>query len=146
MNRIGLIYRQSFLLHFRFRGDGESRSDQDEIIRRLDRLEQAHARLEQENAALRTSSTASTAEPRRVPRRKRNSAIRRSRQPYVAVKAPVNSSGMQHVRRGLLHRARHRCLHQIGGYLRLQGSSGGSGEGAPTIWQRKAEHGSTPAW
>ena len=135
MNRIGLIYGAVVLAALPgFAVTAKAASDQDEIIRRLDRLEQAHARLEQENAALRTKlnrvdggSAARSAPQATSPQY----AIRRScGQPNIALKAPV-----EYIRACSMYGAgfytvpgTDACI-KIGGYIRLQGGTGGSGEG-----------------
>jgi Porin subfamily len=132
MNRIGLIYGAVVLAALPgFAVTAKAASDQDEIIRRLDRLEQAHARLEQENAALRTKlnrvdggSGARSAPQAAGPQ------YADPGQPNIAVKAPV-----EYVRACSMYGAgfytvpgTDACI-KIGGYIRLQGGTGGSGEG-----------------
>ena len=132
MNRIGLIYGAVVLAALpAFTVTAKAASDQDEIIRRLDRLEQAHARLEQENAALRTKLNRVDGGPaaRSVPQAA-GPQYADPRQPYIAVKAPV-----EYVRACSMYGAgfytvpgTDACI-KIGGYLRLQGGTGGDGEG-----------------
>src|ERR1700722_18809826 len=132
MNRIGLIYGAVVLAALPgFAVTAKAAGDQDEIIRRLDRLEQAHARLEQENAALRTKlnrvdggSAARSAPQAAAPQ------YADPGQPNIAVKAPV-----AYVRACSMYGAgfytvpgTDACI-KIGGYIRLQGGTGGSGEG-----------------
>ena len=132
MNRIGLIYGAVVLAALPgFAVTAKAASDQDEIIRRLDRLEQAHARLEQENAALRTKlnrvdgGTAARSAPQAA-----GPQYADPRQPNIAVKAPVEYIAACSMYGAGFYTVpgTDACI-KIGGYLRLQGGTGGSGEG-----------------
>jgi hypothetical protein len=137
MNRIGLIYGAVVLAALpAFAVTTKAASDQDEIIRRLDRLEQAHARLEQENAALRTKlnrvdgGSAARSAPQATSPRYADAPPGPGGQPNMALKAPV-----EYIRACSMYGAgfytvpgTDACI-KIGGYIRLQGGTGGSGEG-----------------
>jgi Porin subfamily len=113
--------------------------DQDAIIRRLDKLEQENSRLEQENAALKSrvnrvdsrgGTAARSAPPAAGPQYADPPPPAPGPQPNIALKAPV-----EYVRACSMYGAgfytvpgTDACI-KIGGYIRLQGTFNGSGEG-----------------
>jgi hypothetical protein len=113
-------------------------ADQDAIIRRLDKLEQENARLEQENAALKSrvnrvdsrGGAAVRSAPQATGPQYADPPPAPGPQPNIALKAPV-----EYIRACSMYGAgfysvpgTDACI-KIGGYIRLQGTFNGSGEG-----------------
>ena len=142
MNRIGLICCASVLAGLPSFATSAKAASQDEILRRLDKLEQENNQLEQENASLK--SRLNRVDSRGGPVARSAPQARGPQyadpppppppapgpQPNIALKAPV-----EYIRACSMYGAgfytvpgTDACI-KIGGYIRLQGTFNGSGEG-----------------
>ena len=138
MNRIGLICGAIVLSALPgFAVTAKAASDQ-EILQRLDKLEQANTKLEQENASLKSrlnrvesrGGTAAHSAPQAAGPQYADPPPTSGRQPNIALKAPV-----EYIRACSMYGegfytvpGTDACI-KIGGYVRLQGTFNGSGEG-----------------
>jgi hypothetical protein len=140
MKRMGLICGAIVLAGLPgFATTAMAAGDQDAIIRRLDKLEQENTRLEQENAVLKSrvnrvdsrgGAAARSAPQAAGPQYADPPPPAPGPQPNIALKAPV-----EYVRVCSMYGAgfytvpgTDACI-KIGGYIRLQGTFNGSGEG-----------------